>query len=74
MNTSTLRQELHEYIDSADEGLLKTIYEILQAASVESDELSDEHRLILDKRLKAYYENPEDVLTWEEVKAIYKKS
>jgi hypothetical protein len=41
---------------------------------VESDELSDEHKRILDKRLKAYYENPEDLLTWEEVKAIYKKS
>ncbi len=73
MDTVTIREELHEFIDGADESLLKTIYEIFQADKVGEIEVSDEHKRILDERLKAYYENPNDVLTWEEIKSIYKK-
>ena len=74
MKTIALKKELHEYIDTADENLLKAIYEILRTADNSNDfEISDEHKRILDERLKAYYANPDDVLTWEEVKAKYKK-
>lgn len=74
MKTIALKKELHEYIDTADENLLKAIYEILRAADNSNDiEISDEHKRILDERIKAYYANPDDVLTWEEVKAKYKK-
>jgi len=74
MNTTDIRKELHEHIDIADENLLKAIHEILREADNADDfEISDEHKRILDERLKAYYENPNDVLTWEEVKATIKK-
>ena len=74
MNTTDIRKELHEYIEAADENLLKAIYEILREAENRDEfEISDEHKRILDERLKAYYANPNDVLTWEEVKAKYKK-
>ncbi len=74
MNATDIRKELHEYIDIADENLLKAIHEILREADGTDDfEISDEHKRILDERLKAYYANPNDVLTWEEVKAKYKK-
>lgn len=74
MKTIALKKELHEYIDTADENLLKAIYEILRAADNSNDiEISDEHKRILDERIKAYYANPDDVLTWKEVKAKYKK-
>lgn len=74
MNATDIRKELHEYIDIADENLLKAIHEILcEADRAEDFVLSDEHKRILDERLKAFYANPNDVFTWEEVKAKYKK-
>lgn len=74
MSEIDIKKELHEYIDTADENLLKAIYEILRAAeNVDDFEISDEHKRILDERLKAYYANPNDVLTWEEVKSKYGK-
>lgn len=73
MATTDIRKDLHEFIDAADEKLLKAIHEILLIVEDREFEISDEHKAILDKRLKAYYENPTDVLTWEEVKAKYKK-
>lgn len=74
MNLTEIRQELHDYIDSADESHLKIVYEILQATDSEhSFPLSEEHRQILEERLKAYYENPTDVITWEEIMEKYGK-
>jgi putative addiction module component (TIGR02574 family) len=73
MTSTDIRKDLHELIDAADEKLLKTIYDILLIVESRKFEISDEHKAILDQRLKAYYENPTDVLTWEEVKAKYKK-
>lgn len=74
MNTSDIKKELHQYIEDADDNLLQTIYDILRVADKNDDfEISDEHKRILDERLKQYYANPTDVLTWEEVKAKYKK-
>lgn len=73
MTTTDIRKDLHEFIDAADEKLLKTIYDILLVVENREFEISDEHKAILDERLKAYSENTADVLTWDEVKAKYKK-
>ena len=74
MNAIDIKKELHEYIEDADGNQLKAIYEILRVAENEEDyQISDEHKRIIDERLKAYYANPNDVLTWEEVKAKYQK-
>jgi len=72
MNTIDIKSELHEYIETANENVLNAIYEILRASEDRHDfEISDEHKLILDERLKAYYLNPTDVITLEEMKAKY---
>src|SRR5687768_6573978 len=39
------------------------------AEEPESVEISDEHRRILDERLREHEENPTDVVPWEAVKA-----
>ncbi len=72
MSTSELKKELHDCIEAADESLLTTIYEIIKASENKVDyEISDEHKQILDERLKAYYANPNDVITLEEFKQKY---
>ena len=74
MNTTDIRKELHDYIETADVSILNAIYEILRASEGQDDyEISDELKRMLDERLKAYYSNPTDVLTLEEMKAKYKK-
>ena len=74
MNALDIKKELHEYIETANENVLNAIYEILRASEGDNDfELSDEHKRILDERLKAYYTNPMDVITLEEMKAKYNK-
>ena len=74
MNTIDIKKELHDYIETANENVLKSIYEILRASEDHNDfDISDEHKRVLDERLKAYYLNPMDVITLEEIKAKYKK-
>lgn len=74
MNTSDIRKELHDYIETADVSVLNAIYEILRASEGHDEyEISEELKQILDERIRAYYLNPMDVLTLEEMKAKYKK-
>ncbi len=74
MTITEIKKELHQFVDNADEDLLKAVYEILKAANDTDDfEISDEHKRILDERLKAYHANPTDVITWEEIKVKYGK-
>jgi uncharacterized protein Yka (UPF0111/DUF47 family) len=74
MNAIDIRKELHDYIETADVSILNAIYEILRASKGQDDyEISGELKRMLDERLKAYYSNPTDVLTLEEMKAKYKK-
>lgn len=74
MSLMDIRKELHDYIDSADENHLKAVYEILSATNSANDfSLSDEHKQMLDERLKAYYDNPTDIVTWEDIQEKYKK-
>ena len=70
MSTIQKRRELHDYIEQADDRVIKLIYGMLTADRGEDEyELTDEHKKILDERFKSYRSNPLDVLTWDEVKA-----
>jgi hypothetical protein len=73
MNTVQLRQALHEYIDQADEKAIQLMYSFLNSQDKDKDdfEMPEEHKQIVDQRLKEYYENPRDVLTLEEMKEKY---
>lgn len=70
MNAIDIKKELHEYIETANENVLNAICDILRASDNHDDfEISDEHRRILDERLKEYHSNPTNVLTLEEMNA-----
>lgn len=73
MRTNQIREELHEYINKADERLLKLIYAMVQADLQEDKyELSDVHKQILDERLAAHGSSPDSGSDWEEVKSRIK--
>ena len=67
MNTVTLRKELQEYIDKADDRFIKLIYGMMSADREETLEVPESHKKVIRERLAAYQKNPENVLSWEEV-------
>ncbi len=70
MSSTELRQELHEYIDNADDRLINLMYALVQADMKESNyQLTDEHMQVLDQRLKKHVENPDSGSNWKEAKA-----
>ena len=70
MGTIKLRNELHQYIDSADDRLINLMYALVQADLKEEDyQLSKEHKKILDSRLATHEENPTSGSDWNEVKS-----
>jgi putative addiction module component (TIGR02574 family) len=73
MGTTQLREELHEFINKADERLLNLLYAMVQADMKEDDyELSAAHKKILDERLATHESNPTSGSSWEEVKSRIK--
>lgn len=70
-----MRQALHEFINHADDRVLKLIYGMMKADTDVDDDysLSDAHKQILDERLAAHEAAPAEGSTWEEVKARIKK-
>ncbi len=65
-----MREELHEYIDNADDRLINLMYAMVQADMKEADhQLTAENKKILDSRLAAHEANPSSGASWEEVKS-----
>ena len=52
--------------------LVQTIWDSI-AIETEIFDISNEHKKIIDERLKAHKKNPNDVVSWEEVKTSVKK-
>ena len=52
--------------------LVQTIWDSI-AADAEVSEISEEHKKILDERMEAHKNNPNDVVSWKEVKQSVKK-
>lgn len=73
MDTVQLKQALHEYIEKADEEAIQLMYSFLasQDKGEEDFEMPEEHKQLVDQRMKEYYQNPHDVLTLEEMKEKY---
>ncbi|WP_333820438.1 hypothetical protein [Ohtaekwangia sp.] len=67
MDASQLRRELHEYIDQADERIIRLMHGMLKA----DQELPADQKALLDERLKEYYSHPREVLTLQEMQAKY---
>lgn len=52
--------------------IVQTIWDSIAEETQES-EISEEHKKILDERMEAHKYNPNDVVSWDEVKKSVKK-
>lgn len=52
--------------------LVQTIWDSI-AADTESSEISKEHMKILDDRLESHKDQPNDIVSWDDVKESVKK-
>jgi putative addiction module component (TIGR02574 family) len=52
--------------------LVQTIWDSI-AVDTEVTEISDDHKKILDERLEAHKNNPNDIVSWDDVKKSVKK-
>ncbi|HQC07661.1 MAG TPA: addiction module family protein [Kaistella chaponensis] len=71
--TINLKKRIHEFIEEADERMLRIFNGIIEAEKKEEFELSDEQKEILNKRLLNHSENPNDGKSWSEVKQSLKE-
>ena len=69
MTALELKRELHELIEQADERVIRLVYGMLKA----DQELPEDHKQILDERLKEYNSRPDEVLTLQEIKKKYSR-
>lgn len=67
MTALELRRELHELIEQADERVIRLVYGLLKA----DQEIPEDHKQILDERLKEYHSRPDEVLTLQDIKKKY---
>ena len=70
MDTIDLKDRIKNYIEQADERMLKIIKAIIEA---EENKLSDPQKEILEERLKYHQENPEEGKTRSEVQDSLKE-
>ena len=75
MATLDLKESVLNYIDNADDRLLKLIKALVETYQ-EKDldyEISEEHRKILDQRLADHKTNPDSGRDWEVLKSELRK-
>ena len=65
------KEELQKLLELPAAERLKVAQELLESLDAEADALpiTDAQRKLLDERLGAYLANPDEVLTWPEVKS-----
>jgi putative addiction module component (TIGR02574 family) len=69
MGAAQIREELHEFINRADERVLNLIYGMMKADSEEEHfTLSEIQKQVLDERLEAHKNFPLEGSSWEDVK------
>ena len=67
MNATEIKKELHEYLEEADDRLLNLIYGMVMVDK-QSYKIPDWHNKIIEERSEDYEKNPQDVVSWEELK------
>lgn len=70
MNTATIRQKLHQYLESAEENKIKAIYTMLEAElnAQESFILSEAQIALLEKERTLHLQGKSKSYNWDEVK------
>ena len=71
--TIDIKKRIHEFIDHADERILRIFNAIITTEEIEEEGLSAEHKAILDERLEDHRKNPTSGKPWREVKQELKK-
>jgi hypothetical protein len=74
MNIAQIRQQLHDYIDSAEEKKLKAIYTLLEDKIDSGFVLSDEQKEELDSRYSDHLNGIGRTYTWEETVAMARQA
>ena len=67
METREIKNRIRNYIEHADDRILRIINAIIDS---EENEIPKSHKKILDERLKYHQDYPEDGKSWEEVKSL----
>ncbi len=70
MDTIEIKNRIRNYIEHADERMLKIINAIIET---DVNELSESHKEVLDERLKDHQENFKEGKSWEEIQTALKK-
>lgn len=68
-----IRKRIHDFIDHADERVLRIINAIITTEEAEKEGLNAENIEILDERLKEHREYPTAGKSWKEVEQELKK-
>ncbi|MDB5281174.1 MAG: hypothetical protein JWO06_249 [Bacteroidota bacterium] len=71
MKSIELKQEIHGYIEQADDKVLKAIRTLVKP-SIEQVQLTKEQKVELKKRKKDHLSGKSRSYTWEETKAMIK--
>lgn len=67
--TAQIREELHQFINRADERILNLIYGMMKADSEDGDfTLNEAQKQLLDERLVTHQASPHEGSDWKEVK------
>jgi hypothetical protein len=74
MNTAAIRQELHNYLEVAEDKKVKAIYTMMQESIKESAvDYSDEFKAELDSRNESYKNGSAKMITAQESKKRIQK-
>jgi len=69
MDLSTRKYHFIEELMTVEkESVMEALERVLKREKEAQQQISTAHKKELDKRLKSYSENPEDLLDWQEVK------
>jgi putative addiction module component (TIGR02574 family) len=74
MRTTQIRQQLHEYIDTAEDKKLKAIYTLVENDIADEFELTAEQKKELDRRYDDYMNGVGETYTWEETVAMARQA
>jgi putative addiction module component (TIGR02574 family) len=72
MGVAQIREELHQFINQADERILNLIYGMMKADS-DKDILTNEQQQDLDKRIDRHKKGESKSYTWSEARAQIEK-
>jgi hypothetical protein len=75
MEKTNLKNELHNKIESLSDNEVEAVYMLLldYLGYDEADEISEEHKTIIDSRLLDHENNPQNVISWDASQKLVSK-